>query len=577
MSVKDLLRGMKEMNKHDLDYQLAMDFYEGEIKEIFTSERLEAMLKDSGSKFRINLAKVPVNAVVDRLEINSITVPGNDKANTKISEIRKLLDLDIQEINFHRKTSIFGDAYALVLPADNPETPEHEEDEDDTLDDDELMTAGLDVYYNSPLCMRVIYDEERPTVKAFAIKRWRVAGEQDKPTFWRVNIYYANTIEKWQSKSGSSKADQESDWQHFFDEVDMEEILNLLEEEPEWPIVTNYGQLPVFHFRNDLPYGSPVHKDAYGPQNAVNKLVITQMAATDSHGFPQRWALTETGMELDSNNDDPDWDDDDRADDSSENMQGGVSSSMRSGPGTLTMLNNVKSVGSFETADPADFLEPLTVYVKLMSQTCTTPLRFFYSPGSRPSGESLRAEDAPLVKKTRVFQMVFSTTWSEMWRFMLKLSGIKVQEVNIQWAPAAMIEDSEGWAVSKAKNEQGVPESQTLQENGYTEAQLAEWGVQTPEENKKEIDRLREIETFFKLSEAMEKFAPAVVAGAIHQDQVQALFAKAAGLAVMEVPGPVPFDQNVDSNRRLNDERLNDDEDQPPADKEDPKKEKANV
>jgi len=47
--------------------------------------------------------------------------------------------------------------------------------------------------------------------------------------------------------------------------------------DPENPL----KKLPVFHFRNDPPYGQPEHKGFYGPQDAIDKLIISHVAGVD--------------------------------------------------------------------------------------------------------------------------------------------------------------------------------------------------------------------------------------------------------------------------------------------------------
>src|SRR3546814_17791675 len=55
------------------------------------------------------------------------------------------------------------------------------------------------------------------------------------------------------------------------------------------------GEIPFFHFRTARPYGRPEHKKAYGPQDALTKLVTTMMSTSAFAAFPQTWALPETG------------------------------------------------------------------------------------------------------------------------------------------------------------------------------------------------------------------------------------------------------------------------------------------
>src|SRR6185369_2936976 len=151
------------------------------------------------------------------------------------------LDLHFPEI--FTKTGTYGDGYLIVWPTSNS-----------TGD----MT-GVSVDYNSPERVRVFYDDENPRIKKMAVKVWR----EGKRT--RTNLYYPDRIERYITKLNMvGKTDDE--WEEYTDD-----------EAETWPIVNPYNEVPVFHLRNQFTYGRPDHRDAYGPQDAINKLVATQM------------------------------------------------------------------------------------------------------------------------------------------------------------------------------------------------------------------------------------------------------------------------------------------------------------
>ena len=77
-------------------------------------------------------------------------------------------------------------------------------------------------------------------------------------------------IEKWRTKPGTTGKNA-VDWEaHFDDPADP------------WPLVNPYGQVPVFHFRTDEPYGHPEHEGFYGPQDLIHKLAVSHAAASGS-------------------------------------------------------------------------------------------------------------------------------------------------------------------------------------------------------------------------------------------------------------------------------------------------------
>ena len=69
-----------------------------------------------------------------------------------------------------------------------------------------------------------------------------------------------------------------------------------------------YGLQPIHHLQttDDECYGVPEHANAYGPQNAINKLVATLMSTTDAQGFKSRYALQKSGTIDENSYADPD-------------------------------------------------------------------------------------------------------------------------------------------------------------------------------------------------------------------------------------------------------------------------------
>lgn len=510
MSESDVKRGMREMDENQARYLKAKRFYEGSVDEVFSSEKIAKLLSKEGKRYRVNLAKIVVKAIYNRLEVTGVTVPGNEVATNHIQEIRDTLATQIVESTVHRKTGEFGDTYVLMLPADEEEL--ESEDEEENAEGEEVEVeetlAAIDFFYNNPLCMRIIYSEEHPDRKLFAIKRWLVeTAGQDQ--VWRVNLYYPNTIERWISQKGQGEGDLI--WLPFLSEGETSD---------DWPIQTDFGRIPVTHFRTDVPYGVPDHLEAYGPQNAINKLIITQMATTEAAGFPQRWALEETNN-LDGGMDDPDWDDDASGDPDLVN-KGGVSSGLRTGPGTLQVLQNIKSTGQYASADPRSFIEPLEVFIGLMSAATSTPMNEFKTSGQQPAGDSQREAKANLIENVKFRQLMLSASWSEFWKLVLKFSmDIDVPKIDIQWRPADSVNDYEGWQTFDIKLRLGLPIRQILIEAGYTDEELTQWGIPTFDQT----DMIQDLTTTAELMQAIglgiEKLTQAAAVGLIDQASIE--------------------------------------------------------
>jgi hypothetical protein len=228
-----------------------------------------------------------------------------------------------------------------------------------------------------------------------------------------------------------------------------------------------WGEIPVFHFRTYKPYGKPEHYDAYGPQDAINKLISTHMYTVDYQGAPQRYALTTGGQTAELE----DFSEDDTA---RENL-----GSLQNGPGQLWYLQGVQAVGQFPAADPDTFTKPVLDFVNAMASITSTPLHFFMKGSYIPSGEALRVAEAPLTKKVLNRQLTFGSTWRDLFRFMLRIEGI-VSDVDIIWENPETIDTVDQWDIAVRKKSVGMPLQQILLELGYDAeiaAQVAEASV----------------------------------------------------------------------------------------------------
>jgi hypothetical protein len=515
LSLDELIQGFTEMSgKHKKNYDIAEEYYEGTRPEFFASIKYKRALQRTGTTFRLNYAKTPVDALVDRLEINGI-VTGDNYALAVLEAFWEENQMDLESMELHKRACEFGDAYVLVWPNDDADQ-EKPDDIDSAMDDSSDDSAvGIEAYYNDPRTLRLFYDPENPRRKKYGMKMWELKNRRNEVQV-RANLYFKDRIEKYITKV-NGKGDEESSWIKYQDKDD-----------PTWPLDNPYGQVPIFHFRTERPYGLPVHKDAYGPQDIITKLVITHMNTVDYHGFPQRWAIS--GDDLgngDEESEDFAFDDDLSGDDSDQGIVVGGRSQLRSDPGHVWFLKNIKQVGQFDAAKSDVFLLPLIAYVRAMAQVCRTPVHKFDYQGNPPSGESLRVAEQPFVKKVKNVQMSFEATWNDLLEFVLKIMKIdgkhfkvppvpKVPivvpnivvsgsgstavtayelptqpdpnqpqgqvigppgKVTVTWSSPAVNDDQLSWDIAIMKRDAGVPIRQVLLETNYTKKQLDAWGV----------------------------------------------------------------------------------------------------
>ncbi|MDH6449428.1 MULTISPECIES: phage portal protein [unclassified Streptomyces] len=419
----DLTLAVTEILDRRDDYLTAQEYYEGSVEEVFTTTQLKNAVKKNAGRFRLNFAATPVDTVNNRLEIASVSAI-SEEAGSYLDKVWASNELTLEVGEIHKRTLIYGDAYLIVWP------------ENDTLQ----------IHYNSPLTTVVLYDEENPRLKRVAAKVWETAVEGKTRT--RVNLYYADRLEKYISLTERiPQTPKDSDFVPFVDEkTDADGVM-----------FHGLGEIPVFHFRTERPKGRPEHLAAYPAQDAINKLVVMQMASVDFHGFPQRFALAEDGSA-----------------ESALFGDGSDKAPFSSNPGVMAIFKGIKEVGQFDVAEPHTFLDPLKAYIRSMASITSTPLHYFEPTGNIPSGEALRTAEAPLVKKVRNRQLSLSATWREVFSFILRDGGFN-EDVQIHWKPVETFDTKEAMEIAYKKIQIGIPLEQVAAEMGYDVALIQTW------------------------------------------------------------------------------------------------------
>ncbi len=490
--LEDLEEALECLHEAMPSYQEAEAYYEGTVEEKFLSKAVQALLTGSKSDFNVNLAGRVVDAVQDRMEIAAVTaepVGDDDEEDTEdesnnelrgednttagasgqlqmgveqpeepeMSEEEKALDeavskiwrdneMDIEAPEIHQKMLEYGDAYLFV-----------------GLSDDDAGEEKVDLFFNSPMNVRVLYEDENPRKKRLAIKRWEIGSKKNKRI--RLNLYYPDgSTYKFISKGANDRAGA-SDFQVYVDDSTDEK--GYLKSDAEG--------IPFFHFRTARPYGRPEHRKAYGSQDALTKLIKNMMSTSDFAAFPQRWALQESGTTTD---DDLDWDEGD-SDTADTKNPSDLQSQLISGPGRIWPLKNMKAVGQFTSADVEQFLKPINTFTGLMAATTATPVSYFLvtigATNTAVSGESQRKGESPFLSKVNARQLSAEASWQDAVGYGLTLLGMEA-EVKVRWAPAQVVSGLDGWKAVQEQQKAGVPVRQTLLEAGYTEAEVTSWG-----------------------------------------------------------------------------------------------------
>lgn len=413
--IKKALDAITDRRNH---YLIAESYYEGLQPELFSNDSWLKMFRIDNKHFRFNFAKSVVDAVSNRLEIANI-LGVTEEANAEINRIWEKNDLELDANEIHRYSLMYGDSYAIVWT--DP-------------------TGDITVDYNSPLTTIIIYDDENPRIKRFAAKLWQTTDSQGK-NIAKLNMYYPDRIEKYSA----------------FGEIDM--MMSASGFTPVGIVENPWNEIPVFHFRTTKQYGRPEHIDAYGPQDAINKMLATHMTTVDYQGAPQRYALSGGGNSSE-------FEDFDETATDAENL-----GKLKNGPGELWYLKGISKVGEFAPADHKVFTEPVREFIRSMASITNTPLHYFEKTGNVPSGEALRTAEAPLLKKVQDRQVSFGNAWRDMFRFILSVEGIE-SDVEVKWQAVESMDSLDAWEVAVKKRVVGVSLEQVLVEMGY-DAEIA--------------------------------------------------------------------------------------------------------
>lgn len=478
--IKDLINGLTELDKKRPEYVLAWKMFNGTAREVFASPELEAKLRRSAEFYRVNVARKPVTAVLNRLKLNSVTVVEGDTLQPLLTQISESNDLDVELPDFFEKVEVYGDAYLLVWP-----------NEDATVSATDTVDK-VDVFVHKPLDMRAIYDTENPRKISYVVHRWSTPDE-----FLRVNLYYYGEISRWitinpfgkDSATGKPLATtyDESLFKPYTEqEEDAEGVVT-----GDGPVITHPWGMPIYHGRTARPYGRPEHFDAYGPQNIITKLVASQLSTVDWYAFPFRFALSKTGTTGANLND---WGTQGRQA-PNEHATGSTTPTNRlsAKPGTLTKLHDTDTVGQLEASPAANFTDPIGLYIRLLSMITDTPMEM-QSGGAVESGESRRAKLDGLLSKVEARQTALKGPLKDAFEKALEMYGEPGRVVAISWKPAQKISDTEGWEAVKAKEDAGVPIKIALTEAGYLPEEIQEWAEHL--ETKLDIlERISEVAT----------------------------------------------------------------------------------
>lgn len=425
----DIETALKKLADNLKRYEKTERYYRGDHDLAFATEKFENAFGELFREFALNLCPAVVDAPKDKLKITNFKVESGDgNLPTVAWEIWQRNRMGLRSGIVHKEALKNGDAYVIVW----------------------VDTAGdLTVYPQKSKNCCVEYDEETPGKILWAAKVWTIpdqsanAKASDRKT--RLNMFYADRIEKYVSKKRTTRLPSKAD--------DFEEFTG----ESEAVVKNEYGIVPVFHFANNAEIdniGQSELESAIPIQNALNKTVLDLMVAMEFAAYKQRWA---TGIEAEYDE------------------EGNPKAPFMAGIERLwTSESNETRFGSFDSADLEQFLKVKADFRVDMACVTGTPMYYFMlNTGEIPSGESLRKSETRFINKVENRQEAFGAIWEEIMAFALMIENRgKAVRLFTEWADPAPMSEIEKLGNIVVKKEIGISDEQGLIEAGYGETDI---------------------------------------------------------------------------------------------------------
>jgi hypothetical protein len=406
-------RLLKKLNARRSKLERLERYFDGQTPLAYATSRFR---EEFGTMLRAvndNWCQLVVAAVEERLNVTGFRIGDEQAADDDAWKIWLANRLNEDAPVAHTESLKLGEAHAIVW---RPYA-------------DALPVITIE----HPLHVIVELDPTNRSKRLAALKAWR-----DDEYGQCATVYLPDGI--WKLRRGAKG------WER-----------RVVDAEP-YPVPNTYGVVPVVPLPNRpglIVESASEIENILSKQDMINKLMADMIVAAEFGAFRQRWA---TGVEI------------------PRNAAGDEIESFDAAAGRVWSVPAPDAkFGEFEQTDLGVYVKAIEMLVQHIASQTATPPHYLLATGQLPSGESLRAAEAPLVAKAKRKQQVYGGAWAEVMRLALLMSGREIpadEQIATVWSdPETRTESEHVDAVMKQKA-LDVPTRMLWEQLGFTSQEI---------------------------------------------------------------------------------------------------------
>ncbi len=416
-------------------YDLLWDYYTGNHPLVYNASKLREIFKDLNANFSENWCGVVVNTILDRIGIARFQIgDGKDEARQDaLAQLWRQTELDRDAYDAHLCALVTGEAF-IVCGVDE--------------------AGNLEAYFNDSRLCHMIYEEGKPHTPRLAAKWWEQTLTDDNGTsriVTNLTLYYPDRLEYWQSPHERAHLSNSKSF--------------LLQSTASNP----YGEIPVYHLRRERRELSSELADIIPLQAQLNKMLADMMIAAEFGAFKQRYVISAfvgegNNLKL-KNRPNEIW-----------NIPGGADG------------DQPTQVGEFAATELANYLSAIDRAANVIATVAGLPKTLLTATGDIPSGASLRALEAPLIKKAERYSARFEPVWRNVLGWLMAVSGqgaVDPDDIDIVWQETGTTQPEEDATTAKLWVEAGMPLKTVLRKQGWSEAEIEQLETDEADEQAK--------------------------------------------------------------------------------------------